>query len=125
MHAGLLLEGVDVTAMAGHAQQLGHAQAGGPTKELAVVLHGLAVEGVQHGVAGAVGGSCTPVGLPALAEVQTLPAECALVDLALVGPGEGQAVVFELHHRFGRLSAHVLDGILQQGQRRHEHGELQ
>jgi len=40
------------------------------TEELDVVLHGLPVERVQHGVARPVSRACAPVSLAALAEVQ-------------------------------------------------------
>ena len=48
-------------------------------EELAVVLERLAVECVEHGVAGPVLDAGAAVGLPALAEIQRLPAERALV----------------------------------------------
>ena len=54
-----------------------------------------------------------PVGLATLSEVQGLPTECALVDETLLSSGEGHAVVLELAHCSGRLTAHVLDSILQ------------
>ena len=83
----------------------------------------------------------TPVGLASPAEVEGLASEGALVDLAILSTGEGQAVVLELTdgcmdqevrgsplchmHRhnaaalisvccltLGSLPAHVLDGVL-------------
>jgi len=60
-------------------------------EELCVMLHGSAIEGVEHGVAGAVGGSAAAVRLAALAEVQALASEGALVDFALLGAREGHA----------------------------------
>lgn len=82
------------------------------TEELAVVLHALAVQRVQHGVPGAVSRAGTSVGLPALAKVQRLATKRALIDLALLRAREGQAVVLELPHRLWRLPAHILDCIL-------------
>ena len=83
------------------------------TKELNVMPHGLAVERVQHGVPSAVCSARTPVCLTALAEVKGLAAKCALVDEAILCSAEGQAVVLQLAHGGGRLTAHVLNGILQ------------
>mmetsp|Transcript_36508 Transcript_36508/g.92269 ORF Transcript_36508/g.92269 Transcript_36508/m.92269 type:complete len:522 (-) Transcript_36508:522-2087(-) len=62
-------------------------------KKVGVVLHGGTVEGVQHGVAGAIRGTCATVRLPAAAVVEALAAKGALIDLAVVGAREGQAVV--------------------------------
>jgi signal transduction histidine kinase len=90
----------------------GPAQVRARTKELAVVLHGLPVQRVQHGMASAVGRAGASVRLTALSKVQGLAAERALVDLALGRPGEGQAVILQLNDRLGGLAAHVLDGIL-------------
>jgi hypothetical protein len=42
-----------------------------------------------------------------------LAAKGALVDLAVLGAREGQAVVLQLPHRLGRLPAHVLNSVLQ------------
>jgi hypothetical protein len=81
-------------------------------EELAVVAHRLAVQCVQHGVPGAVGGGRAAVGLAALAVVERLAPEGALIDLALVGAREGQAVVLELDDGGWGLAAHVLDGVL-------------
>jgi hypothetical protein len=41
-----------------------------------------------------------------------LSSEGPLVDLALLGPGEGQAVGLEFEDGFGRFLAHVVDGVL-------------
>lgn len=69
------------------------------------MLHGLAVERVQHGVARAVGRARAAVRLAALAKVQALAAKGALVDLAVLGAAEGQAVVLQLDDGLGRLPA--------------------
>ena len=76
------------------------------------MAHRLAVQRVQHGVPGAVGGGRAAVGLAALAVVERLAPEGALIDLALVGAREGQAVVLELDDGGWGLAAHVLDGVL-------------
>ena len=76
------------------------------------MAHRLAVQRVQHGVPGAVGGGRAAVGLAALAVVERLATEGALIDLALVGAREGQAVVLELDDGGWGLAAHVLDGVL-------------
>mmetsp|Transcript_3468 Transcript_3468/g.4859 ORF Transcript_3468/g.4859 Transcript_3468/m.4859 type:complete len:531 (-) Transcript_3468:80-1672(-) len=70
------------------------------------------VQRVQHRVARAVRGARAAVGLAALAEVQALAAERALVDLALLRAAEGQPELLQLQHRLGRLAAHVVDGVL-------------
>lgn len=67
----------------------------------------LAVEGVKHGVAGAVGGGGAAVRLSTLAELERLSTERALVDLALRSAGEGETVVLELEDRVGSLTAPV------------------
>ncbi len=82
------------------------------TEELAVVLHALPIQGVQHGVTGTVSCTCASVRLPALSKVQRLAAKGSLVDLALVCAGEGQPIILELYDSLWRLSAHVLDGVL-------------
>lgn len=76
------------------------------------MLHGLAVQRVEHRVACAVRSARAAVRLPALAEVKALAAEGALVDLAVLRAAERQAVVLKLNDRLGGLPAHVLDGVL-------------
>ena len=71
-----------------------------------------AIEGVEHGVAGAVGGAGAAVGLAALAVVEGLAAKGALVDLAVLGPAEGEAELLQLQNGRGSLPAHVMDGVL-------------
>ncbi|EJK57810.1 hypothetical protein THAOC_22107, partial [Thalassiosira oceanica] len=71
-----------------------------------------AVQGVEHGVPGPVGRARAPVRLATLPVLEALPPERALVDLPLLGPGEGQAELLELEYRLGRLAAHVVDGVL-------------
>ena len=71
----------------------------------------LAVHGVQHGVAGAVGGGAGALRL-ALAVVQRHAAERALVDLAVLGARERHAPMLELVDRLGRVAHHVFDRVL-------------
>ena len=54
-------------------------------EEVGVVTEGLAVEGVEEGVAGTVGGSGATVRLATLSELERLPTECTLVNFALLG----------------------------------------
>ena len=63
-------------------------------------------------MASAVSRACASVCLPSLAIVQGLPAKRPLIDLPLVCTRKWETVVLELYHCLGRLSAHVLDGVL-------------
>lgn len=65
---------------------------------LGVVAERLAVESVEHGMSGSVGGSGATVGLSSLSVLERLSTERALVDLALLGAGEGESVVLELEN---------------------------
>ena len=71
----------------------------------------LAVHGVQHGVAGAVGGGAGALRL-ALAVVHGHAAERALINLAVLGAGERHAPMLELVDCLGRVAHHVFDRIL-------------
>ena len=71
----------------------------------------LAVHGVQHGVAGAVGGGAGALGR-ALAEIHGHAAEGALQDLAVIGARERHAPMLELVHGLGRVAAEIFDGVL-------------
>mmetsp|Transcript_96763 Transcript_96763/g.301817 ORF Transcript_96763/g.301817 Transcript_96763/m.301817 type:complete len:694 (-) Transcript_96763:27-2108(-) len=81
-------------------------------EEEAVKLQRHAVERVENGVAGTVGRGGAAVRLPALAKLQALAAEGALVDLALGRAGEGEAERLQLQDDLGRQAAHVLDRVL-------------
>ena len=80
-------------------------------EELGRVLERLAVERVQHGMAGAVGRRAGAL-RGALAEMGGHAAERALIDLAFLGAREGHAVVLELVDRVRRLAAQIFDGVL-------------
>ena len=71
----------------------------------------LLVEGMQHGVAGAVRRGAGAL-RGALAEVRGHAAEGALVDASLLGARERHAVVLQFDDGRGRLLAHQLDGVL-------------
>ncbi len=75
------------------------------------VTQRLAVHGVQHGVAGAVGGGASPLRL-ALAVVQRHAAERALIDLAVLGARERHAPMFQLVNGFRCVAHHIFDGVL-------------
>ena len=75
------------------------------------VAQRLAVHGVQHGVAGAVGGGAGALRL-ALAVVQRHAAERPLVDLAVLGARERHAPMLEFVDRRRRVAHHVFDRIL-------------
>lgn len=53
-------------------------------EEVCVVSQRLAVQAVEDSVPCAIGGGCTSVCLPALAEFQRLATESTLIDLALL-----------------------------------------
>ena len=104
------LEGDDAAAGA----ILVHQQVDGEIldEELGRVLQRLAVQRVQHGVAGAVGGGAGALRRRAFAIFRGHAAEGALVDTAVLGAAEGHAVVLELVDGFRRVAAEVFDGVL-------------
>ena len=104
------LEGDDAAAGA----VLVHHQVDGEIldEELGRVPERLAVQRVQHGVAGAVGGSGRALRRRALAVLGGHAAERALVDAAVLRAAERHAVVLELVDRLRRVAAQVLDGVL-------------
>ena len=107
--AGLDTHGGDAEAITvGVAQQVEREVL---VEELRAVLDVLLVQRMQQRMAGTIGGGAGPRGLIA-AEVLGLPAEGALVDLAVVEAREWQAHVFEFVDGRGRLAAHELDRIL-------------
>ena len=80
--------------------------------ELGRVPQRLAIHGVQHGVAGAVGGGAGAL-CCALAVMRGHAAERALIDLAvLLATRERQAPMLELVHRLRRVAAEIFDGVL-------------
>ena len=80
-------------------------------EELGRMAQRLPVERVQHGVAGAVRRRAGAL-RDALAEMGGHAAEGALIDLAVLGARERQAVVVELVDRRRRLAHQIFDGVL-------------
>ena len=80
-------------------------------EELHLAAHRLAVQGVQDGVAGAVGGGAGALHR-AFAEVAGHAAEGALIDLAFFGAAEGHAPVFQLIDGLGRVADQIFDRVL-------------
>ena len=80
-------------------------------EELGLMPQRLAVERVQHGVAGAVGRGAGAL-RDALAVIGGHAAERALVDLAVLGAGERHAPMLELVDRGRRVAAQVFDRVL-------------
>lgn len=130
--AVLLVVGEDTTALA-----VLHNQVKGEVLDevVGVVAQRLAVQGVQKGVAGSVGGGAASVGLATLAILLRLTTESSLVavrrpvsdaarqlglglgvdqnlHLAFLGTGKGAAVVLELDNGGGSLAGHVVNGVL-------------
>ena len=81
-------------------------------EELGRVAERLAVERVQHGVAGAVGGGAGALRRWPSPKLRGHAAERALVDLAVLGARERHAVVLELVDRGRRVAAEIFDRVL-------------
>lgn len=81
-------------------------------EEVGVVAERLTVQSVKHGVSSSVGGGGATVGLATLAVVERLTAEGTLVDLAVLGTGEGKTEVLELDDSAGSLTTHVVNSVL-------------
>ena len=79
--------------------------------EMRLVLQALLVKRMQDGVSGAVGGSAGTA-RHRLSIVQRMAAERTLVNLAFLGPREGNAVIFEFNHRRNGVAAHIFDCVL-------------
>ena len=71
-----------------------------------------AIQGVKHGMTGAVGGTGAAMGLAALAVVEGLSTKGTLVDLAVLGTAERETELLQFQNGRGGLPAHVVDGIL-------------
>jgi len=81
-------------------------------EKLGIVLQGLTVKGVKHGVSGTISGTGTSVSLSPRSKFEGLASESALVDLAVVSTREREAVRFELKDSLGRFTAHVVNRVL-------------
>jgi hypothetical protein len=104
------LEGDDAAAGA----VLVHQQVDGEIldEELGSVFQRLAVQRMQHGMAGAVGGGAGALRRRAFAIFRGHAAEGTLVDAAVLGAAERHSIMLELIHGFRRMAAEVLDGVL-------------
>ncbi len=80
-------------------------------EELGRMAQGLAVQRMQDGVTGAVGGGAGALHR-AFAEIAGHAAKGALIDLAIFRPGERHAPVLKLVHGFRRVAAEIFDGVL-------------
>jgi len=80
-------------------------------EELGLFAHALAVQCVEHGVAGPVSGRTGALHGP-LAEVACHAAKGALVDLAFVGAREGHAPVLKLVNGGRCLATEIFDRVL-------------
>ncbi len=76
------------------------------------LVEGLPIERVKHGVPGPIGGGAAAPHWRALAIFGVVPAERALVDLAVLRARERHAVVLELVDRLRGPAAHVFDRVL-------------
>ena len=89
-HKRILLRSTPLTSLSSaytRAQRSVHAYTrmrNSPHYSRGVEGQAAAIQGVEHGVAGAVGRAGAAVGLASFAEVQRLPAERALVNLAVL-----------------------------------------
>mmetsp|Transcript_23235 Transcript_23235/g.38497 ORF Transcript_23235/g.38497 Transcript_23235/m.38497 type:complete len:271 (+) Transcript_23235:1361-2173(+) len=70
------------------------------------------IQGVKHGMTGAVCSSTAAVSLRALAVIQTLTTESALVNLAVFSTRERQSKLFKFQNCFRGFTTHVMDSIL-------------
>jgi len=80
-------------------------------EEFRVVAQRLAIERVQDGVAGTVGGGAGALHRRSLAEILHVAAERALVDLAFFVTREGHTIVLEFVDSLRRFHDHVLHGV--------------
>ena len=81
-------------------------------EELGRIAQGLAIERVQDGVAGAVGGGAGALGSGALAISGGHAAKGALIDLAFLGARKRHAEMVELIDRGRSVAAQIFDGVL-------------
>ena len=80
-------------------------------EELSRVTQRLAVERMQNGVAGAVGGGAGALDRR-FAVILGHAAKGALIDLAFIGARERHAPMFKLVNGGGRVAAEIFDGVL-------------
>src|SRR5262249_8898161 len=81
-------------------------------KEFDPIREASLIEGVQHRVAGPVGGSAGAPSHPSLAISQRMTTEGPLIDLSALGARERYAKMLELDDRRHRVPTHVFDRVL-------------
>ena len=81
-------------------------------EEFRAIAQRLAIERVQHRVAGAIGGRASALCRRPFAEVGGHAAEGPLIDHAALGARERHAPMFELINRGGRIAAEIFDRVL-------------
>jgi hypothetical protein len=77
-----------------------------------VVSERLAIKSVKESMASSVSGSTATICLTTLSIFLGLTTKGSLVDFAVLGSGEGAAVVFELNDGLRSFSCHVVNSIL-------------
>ncbi len=80
-------------------------------EKLRLVLQRLAIERVQDGVPGAVGGRAGALYRRAVAIILHVPAKRPLIDAPVLGARKRHAVMFKLIDRLGRLHGQILHGV--------------
>ena len=80
--------------------------------EFGIVAQALAIERVQNGVAGAVGGGAGALHRRTIAEFGHVAAKGALVDLAVFGARKRHAIVLELIDGRGGLARQIFHGVV-------------
>ena len=80
--------------------------------EFRIVFQRLLIQGVQHGVAGTIGGGAGALRLRSLAVLGRHAAKRALVNFTFRRAAERNAVMFQLDNCRHRFSAHIFNGIL-------------
>ena len=81
-------------------------------KENAFVAKSSSKESMEHRVASSVSHSAAAIGLSPGTEVLALPSKGSLVDLSLLGSGEGHSVGFQLQDSIRSFLGHVVDSVL-------------
>ena len=82
------------------------------TKNSVSILERLAIQRVQHGVAGAVGGGAGALRGRAFAVIGRHAAEGTLIDAAVLGARKGHAPMLEFIDGLGRVAAQIFDRVL-------------
>jgi hypothetical protein len=80
-------------------------------EEVCSVLETLLIERVQNGMTGSVG-RCTSALRQLFSILEGLAPERALIDLAILGTREWNAVMLQFQDGWRRFAAHIFDGVL-------------